>query len=147
MTPLLDVTHNSVVASQLGGQKGWLHRKGAAPANEGVVPIPRSRGSATFLVAPDGDGELNLQSLAHGAGRKWSRSSAKARLRGRYGANELERTEIGGRVLCDDRDLLYEEAPQAYKPIASVVQALDDAGVARSVAMLNPLMTYKTSRS
>ncbi len=141
--PVLDVTHNSVVPANVGNEKGWLHRKGAAPADEGVIAIPGSRGSSTFLVAPQGDGEINCHSLAHGAGRKWSRSDAKARLRKNYRPKDLQRTELGGRVLCDDRDLLYEEAPQAYKAIDSVVNALIGAGVASSVAMLTPLMTYK----
>ena len=146
LEPVLDVTHNSVVRTAIGGHDGWLHRKGAAPANEGIVAIAGSRGTPTYLVAPRGNGELNLQSLAHGAGRKWSRADAKARLRRNFGPADLERTDLGGRVVCDDRDLLYEEAPQAYKSIDVVVNALVDAGVARTIAVLTPVITYKVAR-
>ena len=146
ISPVLDVTHNSVVAAKIDDEEGWLHRKGAAPADEGVIAVPGSRGSATFLVEPKGDGVVNCLSLAHGAGRKWSRSDAKARLRKTFSPTDLVRTDFGGRVLCDDRDLLYEEAPQAYKSIDDVVQSLIGAGVASSVAMLTPVMTYKVTR-
>ena len=41
--PILDVTHNHVVRTQLAGSSGWLHRKGAAPADTGIVPVPGSQ--------------------------------------------------------------------------------------------------------
>ena len=48
------------------------------------------------------------------------------------------------RVICEDRDLLYEEAPQAHKNVDVVVQDLVDAGLASIAAVLRPLLTYKT---
>jgi tRNA-splicing ligase RtcB (3'-phosphate/5'-hydroxy nucleic acid ligase) len=36
-----------------------------------------------------------------------------------------------------------EEAPFAYKPITPVVQTVEEAGVARRVARLFPLVTVK----
>ncbi|MEL6545467.1 MAG: RtcB family protein, partial [Myxococcota bacterium] len=86
------------------------------------------------------------QSLAHGAGRRWKRSEAKGRLKDRFSGSDLGRTPIGGRVICDNKDLLFEEAPQAYKAIEDVVQALVAAGVAEVVAVLSPVLTYKTQR-
>ena len=82
--------------------------------------------------------------MAHGAGRKWARSDAKARLEQRYSPEKLARTDLGGRVICRDGDLIYEEAPQAYKDIGRVVQDLIDAGLVTVIATLRPLITYKT---
>ncbi len=125
---------------------GWLHRKGAAPHDAGVVVIPGSRGALTYLVEPVGDGTACGRSLAHGAGRKWNRSDARARMRERFRAADLLRTPLGSVVVCEDRDLLFEEAPAAYKRIDRVVGDLVDAGVCRVLATLRPVVTYKTRR-
>jgi len=42
--------------------------------------------------------------------------------------SKLAQTRLGGRVICEERDLLYEEAPDAYKNIEAVIQDLVDAG-------------------
>jgi release factor H-coupled RctB family protein len=140
----LDICHNSVTPHR----GGWLHRKGVAPADRGAIVIPGSRGDLTYLVQPRPEqAEDALQSLAHGAGRKWSRSEAKAKLSGRFKAAELTRTRLGSRVICEDRDLIYEEAPQAYKDIHQVVRDLEQVGLIDVIATLRPLITYKTSRT
>jgi release factor H-coupled RctB family protein len=46
-------------------------------------------------------------------------------------------------VLCDDTDLLYEEHPDAYKPIEPVIESLEQAGLATRVAAVLPLLTVK----
>jgi release factor H-coupled RctB family protein len=60
---------------------------------------------------------------------------------------DLERTKRGGRVICEDRDLIYEEAPQAYKDIHQVVHDLNQAGLIDLIATMRPLVTYKTRRA
>ena len=127
----------------LGEIPCWLHRKGAALSDAGPVVIPGSRGARSYLVLPVGDGEHCGFSLAHGAGRKWTRSDAKGRLKERFRPADLTRTDLGSTVICDDRDLLYEEAPQAYKDIDDVIGDLVHAEAARPVAVLSPLITYK----
>ncbi len=124
---LLDVCHNGVTPHD----GGWLHRKGAAPHDEGVVAIPGSLGTLTYLVEPTGDGTAAGFSLAHGAGRKWTRSDARARMRERFRAADLMRTSLGGAVVCEDKDLLFEEAPDAYKRVDRVVADLVDARACR----------------
>jgi release factor H-coupled RctB family protein len=106
--------------------------------------IPGSRGSLSYLVKPLGDGESRAWSLAHGAGRKWARSEARLRMRERFGKEQLVQTALGSRVICGERDLLYEEAPAAYKNIEAVIQDLVDAGLVSVVATFRPLLTYKT---
>ncbi len=141
--PLLDINHNLVSPARIAGQDGWLHRKGATPSDQGVLVIPGSRGDYSYLVQPLAD-ERSLLSLAHGAGRKWMRSDCKDRLAARYSVKQLERTALGSRVICADRALIYEEAPEAYKAINSVVGALREAGLLRVLARLKPVLTYKT---
>ena len=62
-------------------------------------------------------------------------SSPQARQQG------LERTRLGSLVLCDDRELLYEEAPEAYKDVEDVVKDLAD--ICQVVCVLRPIVTYK----
>tara|TARA_R110002124_G_scaffold44748_4_gene136026 strand:+ start:1682 stop:2791 length:1110 start_codon:yes stop_codon:yes gene_type:complete len=139
----LDIYHNSVTEHN----HGWLHRKGAAPADKGLIVIPGSRGTMTYLVSPKPDNaDIALHSLAHGAGRKWTRSDAKSKLGKRVTIRDLERTDLGGRVICEDKNLIFEEAPQAYKNIESVVDDLNKAGLIDIVATLRPVITYKTRR-
>ncbi|MBK7750218.1 MAG: RNA ligase RtcB family protein [Candidatus Obscuribacter sp.] len=146
-TMLLDVCHNCVERSksdETAMATCWIHRKGAAPSDQGPIVIPGSRGTLSYLVMPTGDQVQNLFTLAHGAGRKWQRSDCRARLADKYTRESLEHTALGGRVICKDKDLLYEEAPQAYKNIDIVVSDLVDAGLVKIVATLAPQITYKT---
>jgi release factor H-coupled RctB family protein len=139
---LVDIGHNSV--ERLDERR--LHRKGAAPSTEGAVVIPGSRGAFTYVVAPKHPSERSAFSLAHGAGRKWSRSDSRARLEKRFSAKDLARTDLGSHVICEDKELLYEEAPQAYKNITIVIDDLVTHGLAEVVAILRPLVTYKVRR-
>ncbi len=144
---MLDICHNSVTPAEFADQPAWLHRKGAAPADVPAVVIPGTRGSLSYLAIPTGNQQNNAWSLAHGAGRRWNRLSAKARLKDRYRADSLVRTELGGMVICEDKNLLFEEAPQAYKDIDVVIADMVEAGLIRVVATLKPLITYKVRRS
>jgi release factor H-coupled RctB family protein len=141
---LWDGCHNSITSREFEGDTVWVHRKGAVVAKEEAVMIPGSRGSLSYLVKPLGDGESRAWSLAHGAGRKWARSQARLRMRERFGKEQLVQTSLGSRVICGNRELLYEEAPAAYKSIEAVVKDLVDAGLVSVIATIRPLLTYKT---
>jgi release factor H-coupled RctB family protein len=141
---LWDGCHNSITSREHEGETVWVHRKGAVAAETEAVVIPGSRGSLSYLVRPLGDGESRAWSLAHGAGRKWARSEARQRMRERFGIHQLTQTPLGGRVICGARDLLYEEAPAAYKNIKDVIQDLVDAGLVSVITTFRPLLTYKT---
>ena len=93
-----------------------------------------------------GDGASHAWSLAHGAGRKWTRSASRQRMRERFRVSELAQTPLGGRVICEARDLLYEEAPAVYKNIETVIQDLVAAGLVSVIATFRPLLTYKTRK-
>jgi release factor H-coupled RctB family protein len=138
---VLDLCHNSVVPCAHGGHTCWLHRKGAAPADQGPLVIPGSRGAFSYLVEPRGDQAANAWSLAHGAGRKYSRSAMRDRLKGEVSAESLRRTKLGSVVVCASRDLLFEEAPEAYKKVETVIDDMRE--LIDVVARLRPFVTYK----
>jgi release factor H-coupled RctB family protein len=142
--PVMDIHHNLVTPAQVNGQSGWLHRKGATPGDQGLVMLPGSRGDYSYVLEPVGDGQTSLSSLAHGAGRKWARTDCKGRLFKLFSPDHLSRTTMGSRVICNDKGLIYEEAPQAYKNVDSVLDCLEGACLARAVARSKPVLTYKT---
>ena len=143
-TCLLDVHHNFLEQTEIDSTTGWLHRKGATPTDKGLVMIPGSRGDYSYLVRPAEDCQISLNTLAHGAGRKWQRGECKGRLSHKYTADSLRQTEFGSVVVCQDKALIFEEAPQAYKSIDSVIATMKNAGLIELVARFKPVLTYKT---
>lgn len=145
--PVLDLTHNHVLphvwSSAEGLESGYLHRKGAAPADNGLVVIPGSRGDYSHVLRPVPGRHEALDSLAHGAGRKWARTDCMGRLKPHFSLTELLQTRFDSVVVCADKALVYEEAPQAYKSVDAVVETLVEAGLVQPVARLKPLLTYK----
>lgn len=137
--PILDCHHNFL--EKLDGT--WIHRKGAISAKKGVVVIPGSRGSFTYLVQPAENTEVSVYSLSHGAGRKWARSLCKSRIKDKYDRDSVRQTNLGSRVVCHDTELLYQEAPEAYKNVEDVIASLLEHKLCTVVATLRPLVTYK----
>lgn len=151
----LDVNHNLVSAKTINQQSGWLHRKGATPSDKGYVVIPGSRGDYSYLVKPLITNDTNnneatltsLYSLAHGAGRKWKRGECHGRLGHKYTRQDLTQTALGSRVICNNKELLFDEAPQAYKKCSTIIDDMVDAGLVSVVARLRPVLTFKTNGS
>ncbi len=135
----VDCCHNFV---QKQGES-FIHRKGAVSALGGPVIIPGSRGSLTYIVKPEPGNSEACFSLSHGAGRKWARSLCKGRIRDKYDRDTIRQTKLGSRTVCHDTDLLFQEAPEAYKNIEHVIAALVSHGLCHVVATLRPLITYK----
>jgi RNA-splicing ligase RtcB len=138
----------------------YIHRKGAAPTSDpstqqqplALLPLPGSRGTPTLILSPTFStstswGMKNALSLAHGAGRSMSRAKALSSLSQKYkGQNILEPRggDAGGTwVVCDEKDLVFEEAPGAYKDVQAVGQDLVDAGVANIVGWCRARVSYK----
>lgn len=139
---VLDVAHNFVSACRIGDQQGWLHRKGATPDDNGLVIIPGSRGDYSGWFSPSGVRKhcirwrmgLGVNGGAPSVKGVWQRNTQR----------RSSRTELGSRVICRDKQLIFEEAPQAYKSAESVVQCLVQAGLIIPVARLRPVLTLKT---
>jgi len=138
---ILDIWHNNVECVD----RKYIHRKGAAPATEGMVIIPGSRGTLSAYVNPIPTSSTAF-SLAHGAGRAQSRTAAFKKLSKRYRPDELQRTKLGGWVICEDNELIYEEAPEGYKDVESVVSDLVAAGACTVVAWGMPRISYKVRK-
>ncbi|MET8465783.1 RtcB family protein [Micromonospora zamorensis] len=137
--PIVDQCHNLVEIRD----GVYLHRKGAAPGDGRDVLVAGTRGTASYLVAAHAGPEAN-HSVAHGAGRKMSRADALRRGRAKHTVEELRRTPVGSLVVCGDRQLLFEEAPTAYKRIEQVIADLVEHQLATPVVTTIPLVTYKT---
>jgi release factor H-coupled RctB family protein len=138
-----DLIHNDVAREQVEQRELWVHRKGCAPAHaDRPTVVLGTRGTASYVMRGLGQ-QACLCSVAHGAGRRMTRSEARAKVAHKYARKSLTRTACGSRVICDDKDLLYEEHPDAYKNIDEVVESLEQAGAATRVAMLVPMVTVK----
>ena len=138
--PIVDECHNLVQA----GPDGYLHRKGAARGDGRDVLVAGTRGTPSYLVAAHAGPEAN-HSVAHGAGRKMSRADALVRGKAKHTVEELRRTSVGSLVVCGDRQLLFEEAPTAYKRIEQVIGDLTGHGLATPIVTTVPVVTYKTA--
>jgi len=140
----IDVVHNDVERVSVDDREVWLHRKGAAPAREGELTLVLgSRGANSWVLRGTGSPH-GLWSVAHGAGRKLARGEAMQKLKHRYTRAQASRGPQGSRLVCRRSEVIFEEHPDAYKPVEPVVQALIDAGLATPVAELAPLVTVKT---
>ncbi len=133
-----------------------VHRKGATrafpPGNPDVpkrykdigqpVLIPGDMGRYSFLcVGGPKAMERSWGSACHGAGRRWGREAAKRALRGRDIRQEL--ADQGIIAMAKGWASLAEEATEAYKDVAEVVEVCELAGLTRKVARLRPLGVVK----
>ena len=84
---------------------------------------------------------LSFGSACHGAGRSMSRHQALRQWRGK----EIIQSLAARGILIRGRSMrgIAEEAPGAYKDVTEVVDAADRAGLARTVARLEPVICIK----
>lgn|GEM_PF-4056695 len=91
---IIDCSHNYL--EKLDNK--FIHRKGATTSMEGMVVIPGSRGTLTYIVKPIGDGVESAHSISHGAGRKWARSLCKSRIKDKYNRDSIRHTSLKIRI-------------------------------------------------
>ncbi|MBE3074530.1 MAG: RtcB family protein [Actinobacteria bacterium] len=159
--PLLyDVSHNTckVEEHSIDGKprKLYVHRKGATRAfGPGHPDVPNalrpvgqpvliggSMGTGSYVLVGTKEGEArSLSSACHGAGRAMSRHQAYRTWKGRQVVDELATRGI--LIRSPSSRGVAEEAPGAYKDVSAVVDSADDAGLARKVARLEPLVCLK----
>lgn len=107
--------HNFAWKEQINGEELIVHRKGATPAQKGVLGIiPGSMTAPGFIVRGKGNPQA-LHSASHGAGRLLSRRKAKEFIT----HSEIKKVlnDHGVTLLGGGRD----EAPMAYKNIHHVM--------------------------
>jgi len=157
---LYDVSHNICKEEEheVAGRRRrlFVHRKGATrafgPGHPAIpdalrdvgqpVLIGGSMGTASYVLAGTKEGEhLSMSSACHGAGRSMSRHAATRRWRGRELVDELAARGI--LVRSPSLRGVAEEAPGAYKSVETVVDVAEQAGLARKVARLEPLVCIK----
>jgi tRNA-splicing ligase RtcB len=160
MPVIYDVSHNTckLETHEVNGRprKLYVHRKGATRALGAGHPdlveplrttgqpvlIGGTMGTASWVLAGLAGGEsLALSSACHGAGRQMSRHQAKKRWSGRAVVDELAARGI--QIRSPSQRGVAEEAPGAYKDVDAVVQATEQAGLARKVARLEPIICIK----
>jgi len=160
MDLVYDVAHNIAKVEEYAVEgrprKVVVHRKGATrafPPGHPEVParyrdvgqpvlIPGDMGRYSFVaVGTAGAVAETFGSTCHGAGRVMGRKAAARALAGVDVAAELRQKGIV--VRAQDRSLLAEEASQAYKDVADVVEVCQQAGISRRVARLRPLGVVK----
>ncbi|WP_157369002.1 RtcB family protein [Zavarzinella formosa] len=162
-----DAPHNFMWRDEVDGEEVILHRKGATPARgfEAMagtpfayygepVLVPGSMGASSFVMVGQGNAE-SMASASHGAGRLLSRGESMRGFDDEFRKfmeefrvvtpTDLRRPDVRQRpdILEKKLEEIKQEAPFAYKGIGPVVNTLADAGIARPVAELTPLMTIK----
>jgi len=157
---LYDVSHNTCKLEQheVNGESKelYVHRKGATRAfGPGHPSLPAAlraagqpvliggtMGTASYILAgTEKSMQMAYGSACHGAGRNMSRRQATRLWRGRNVMQEL--ADRGILIRSPSLRGVAEEAPGAYKDVNDVVRAADQAGLARLVAKLEPLICIK----
>ncbi len=157
---LYDVSHNTckLETHVVDGQERQLfvHRKGATralPPGHSDLPaglqdagqpvlIGGTMGTASYVLAGmEGSDQRAFSSACHGAGRSMSRRKATRTWSGRDVQESL--ASRGILVRSPSKRGIAEEAPGAYKDVAEVVHSAEQAGLARLVARLEPLVCIK----
>ena len=99
-------------------------------------------GTGSYVLAGTLEAEArSFSSACHGAGRDMSRHQALRTWNGRQVVDEL--AQRGILIRSPSMRGVAEEAPDAYKNVAAVVEAAEAAGLARKVARLEPLVCVK----
>ena len=112
--------HNYVSVEEHFGDKVYVTRKGAINAEDGRYGIiPGSMGAKSFIIKGLGNPQ-SFNSCSHGAGRKMSRTKAKAK----YTIDDLKMQTMG--VECRKDKGVVDEIPGAYKDIEEVMRAQSD---------------------
>ncbi|MGV8027035.1 MAG: RtcB family protein [Anaerolineaceae bacterium] len=155
-----DLAHNigKIEEHTIGNMKKQVcvHRKGATRAfgpGEPDVPekykkigqpvlIPGSMGTHSWVLTGKTEAMLKtFGSSCHGAGRVFSRKSARKLMRGDQLIQELN--EKGIEVMAGSLSGLVEEAPMVYKDVDEVVESVVQAGIVERVARLRPIAVIK----
>ena len=136
--PAVNIAHNFASEEVHHGQRVWVHRKGATQARKGQTGIiPGSQGTQSYIVRGLGNPD-SFESCSHGAGRVMGRKEAIRSLDLKEVIQRLDKKNIIHSIRSQ-RDL--DEAPDAYKDIATVMQNQSD--LVEVMVELNPLAVIK----
>ena len=160
LSTLYDVSHNIAKIEEhvIHGKNCTcaVHRKGATRAFSGdqadlhhsfsktgqPVVVPGDMGRGSWLMAgPHAKQNQAFGSACHGAGRALSRSAARKKINAED--KEIELRNKGIIVQAATKNILSEEAPEAYKNVDTVIENTTKANLARPVLRLEPMAVIK----
>jgi RNA-splicing ligase RtcB/intein/homing endonuclease len=154
-----DVTHNTCKTEEyeIDGKKRkvYVHRKGSTrnlPPGHPALPsdyknvgqpvlVGASMATPSFVLVGTEKSVETFYSTVHGSGRVESRAKAIKQVRGEEVLRELSKKGILARAAS--MRVLSEERPEAYKLSTLVVDAIEEAGISKKVARLQPLGVVK----
>jgi tRNA-splicing ligase RtcB len=125
--------HNYASMEAFGGRQLLVHRKGAVKS-EGLVTIPGSMGTASYI-GRGKPNDLSFNTCSHGAGRVLGRKEANRVITHEQAEKAMEHVVFG--VRKGD----YDEMPMAYKDIDRVMTNQFD--LVEPVVRLTPLAVVK----
>jgi tRNA-splicing ligase RtcB (3'-phosphate/5'-hydroxy nucleic acid ligase) len=112
--------HNFTQEEQHFGSRVWVTRKGAIEARRSNwAMIPGSMGTRSYIVVGK-EHPMSFHSAPHGAGRRYSRTKARAL----FGMDDLSRAMAG--IEYRHSKVLLDEIPGAYKDIDEVMEHARD---------------------
>jgi tRNA-splicing ligase RtcB (3'-phosphate/5'-hydroxy nucleic acid ligase) len=162
------IAHNIIRKEIIDGEEAYVHRKGATralPAGHAELVGTRyestghpillpgnPRDGSTIMVGLPGSA-IALNSVNHGAGRIRSRGACRRAAKDAADPHhelfrqqsvnaEFEHADI---LTNCGRNYPVDEAPASYKDYGEVIKSVEQAGLAKLVARLKPLMNIKDS--
>lgn len=104
------------------------------------VLVPGDMARASYVLAGQGH-PLTWSSCCHGAGRFKSRMKSMKDWKGVHLIEHMEKQGI--KVMASSLRTVAEEMPDAYKNVDDVIEAVEQAKLAKKVAKLKPKMVIK----
>lgn len=132
--------HRKGATRAFSGDQGELHDTFSQTGQPVVVPGDMGRGS-WIMAGPRSQQNQAFGSACHGAGRALSRTAARRQINAE--AKRLELKEKGVIVQAASKNILSEEAPEAYKNVDTVIENTMRAELARPVVRLEPMAVIK----
>jgi len=154
--PLLyDCAHVSIKPETWEGEKLWVHRHGGSRAlppslmaahpifakTGQPVPVPGSMGHASYIGVAAERTRETFYSVNHGAGRILDKPEAMAQFTAAQVENEMRDKNI--RLYRYGADNIAEQAPNSFKDISRVIEAMAALALARPVVRLRPVAVLK----
>lgn len=148
------ISHNIASEEIVDNRKAWVHRKGATrafPAKHHALKetpfyatghpilLPGNPTAGSAVMVADQGAEKSCYSINHGTGRQMGRKQAIRTLDQKTVDSELDADDI----LTNCRRYPRDEAPAAYKDFGEVMNSVELAGLATTVARLQARFVIK----
>jgi len=148
------ISHNIARREIVNNRVAWVHRKGATrafPAHHHALKgtpfaetghpilLPGNPRDGSVVMVAEPDAVKSCYSVNHGAGRMLGRKEAIRRLDQQAIDAEFDKSDI----LSNCREYPKDEAPAAYKDFGEVLNSVEKAGLASTVARLRARFVIK----